>query len=159
MERAHAHGRGPAPTERSYAAEVSSGGMAVTAVFLLNRLPKNTIGGDTPYYRMFGIVSGPVASSTTKGNIASWTPGRERGSSSSTRIGMPTSVHMGARRILCYDLRGTPDLHITHSHNSSFELIGIYDASYGTGNLKKGKVYIKDRVLCLWGGSSTSAQA
>ena len=49
----------------------------------------------------------------------------------------PTLVHMGAvKRILCY-LRGKPDLHITYSRNSNFELIGFCDASYGTGNPEK----------------------
>ncbi|CAM9859694.1 unnamed protein product, partial [Sphacelaria rigidula] len=46
----------------------------------------------------------------------------------------PTSVHMGAvKRILRY-LRGTPDIRITHSRNSSFEITGFCDASYGTGD-------------------------
>ncbi|CAM9120594.1 unnamed protein product, partial [Sphacelaria rigidula] len=51
----------------------------------------------------------------------------------------PTSVHMGAvKRILRY-LRGTPDIRITYSRNSSFELTGFCDASYGTGNPEKAR--------------------
>ncbi|CAM9900949.1 unnamed protein product, partial [Sphacelaria rigidula] len=50
-----------------------------------------------------------------------------------------TSVHMGAvKRILRY-LRGTPDIRITYSRNSSFELTGFCDASYSTGNPEKAR--------------------
>ena len=40
--------------ERSCTVEVSLGEMATTVLFLLNRLPNKTIGGDTPQYKMFG---------------------------------------------------------------------------------------------------------
>ena len=52
--RAHDYGRGPVHAEQSWAAEVSLEEIAATVAFLLNRLPNKSIGGDTPYYRVFG---------------------------------------------------------------------------------------------------------
>ncbi|CAN0034543.1 unnamed protein product [Sphacelaria rigidula] len=40
----------------------------------------------------------------------------------------PTSVHMGAVKRILRCLRGTPDIRITYSRNSSFELTGFCDA-------------------------------
>ncbi|CAN0046178.1 unnamed protein product, partial [Ascophyllum nodosum] len=46
---------------------------------------------------------------------------------------------MGAvKRILRY-FRGTPDLHITYSRHSNFDLIGFCDASYGSVDPDKAK--------------------
>ncbi|CAM9801280.1 unnamed protein product [Sphacelaria rigidula] len=48
------------------------------------------------------------------------------------------STHGAVKRILRY-LHGTPDICITYSRNSSFELTGFCDASYGTGNPEKAR--------------------
>ena len=51
----------------------------------------------------------------------------------------PASAHMGGvKRILRY-LHGRPDVHITYSRNSNFELIGFCGVSYGTGNPEKAR--------------------
>ena len=90
--------------------------MVVTAVFLLNRLPNNAIGDDTPYCEMFDNHTGLFFLRT---------------------IG---PVHMGAVKSILRCLHGTPDLYITYSRrNSNFELIGCCDATYSTGNPDKAR--------------------
>ena len=56
---------------------------------------------------------------------------------SARHMAKPTTVHMaGVERILRY-LRGTPDLPIIYKRDSSFDLVGYCDASYGLGDPEK----------------------
>ena len=66
------------------------GKMPATAVFLLNRLPNKTIGGDTPYYKMFA-----------------------KHADLSFLLAIGTHPQTVVKCILCY-LRGTPDLDIIY---------------------------------------------
>ncbi|CAN0397043.1 unnamed protein product, partial [Ascophyllum nodosum] len=51
----------------------------------------------------------------------------------------PISVHMGVVKRILHYLCGKPDIHVTYSRNSNFDLIGFCDASYGTGNPEKAR--------------------
>ena len=54
-----------------------------------------------------------------------------------TFFGLLRPIHIAAVNIILRYLRGTPDLHITYSCNSNFELIGFCEPLYGTGNPEK----------------------
>ena len=90
------------------------GEIADNVVFLLNRPPSKTIGGDTSYNKMFGKHAD---------FCFLWPIG--------TR---PYGVRQAH---LTLTSRHTRSRHHLHNRNSNFEPIGFSDASYSTGNPEK----------------------
>ena len=132
--RAHDHGRHPVNAKRSCTTEVSSGEMAATVVF----------------YSTARRARPSAATRRITGCSAN--------TSASSSRGLLGPVHMGTVKHIWHQICGTPDLLVTSSQNSNFELIGFSDGPYSTGNPEKAK-FTSGSMYFLSGASSTPALA